>query len=186
MAATIRVDELQRLAGPAHGQWIDVRSASEYATGHIPGSINIPMEQVETRLQDLEPGIPIILICQAGARARQVAHLLEPCGMDVKVLEGGTSAWMRAGLPIVANVASRWSLERQVRLGAGVLVLASAALALTIDVRWIYLAGLAGAGLTMAGVTNFCPMGLLLAKLPWNQAPHCKVPEQSSGQACCR
>lgn len=117
MTATISALQLKHLTGPARGQWIDVRSASEYATGHIPAAINIPMEQIESRMEDLNPDVPIVLIYQGGVRARQVARLIEPCGKEVAVLEGGTSAWIEADFRGVSNVSSRWSLERQVRLG---------------------------------------------------------------------
>lgn len=151
-------------------QWIDVRSPGEYAVGHIPGTVNIPMEQIEARLDDLLPGIPIVLVCQAGKRARMVAGLLEPCRPDVTVLDGGTSAWQAAGRPLVASVKSRFSLERQVRLIAGLLVLVAVFLSVTIQHNWIYLAALVGAGLTFAGLTDICMMAGLLSRMPWNKA----------------
>src|SRR4029077_17437132 len=107
----------------AQSQLIDVRSPSEFASGHIPGAINIPMDQIESRLADLRPSAPIVLICQMGKRARMTADVLDPCRLQISVLEGGTNAWLQAGLPVVINVKTRWSLERQVRLGAGLLVL---------------------------------------------------------------
>jgi hypothetical protein len=55
-----------------------------------------------------------------------------------------------------------------VRLGAGLLALTGALLAVTLNVRWIYLAGFIALGLTFAGLTDFCPMGMLLSKMPWN------------------
>jgi rhodanese-related sulfurtransferase len=103
---------------------VDVRSASEFSAGHIPGAVNIPMDQIEARIADLRPNVPLVLICQAGKRARITAELLALCGREIAVLEGGTSAWMQAGLPVVRSVKTRWSLDRQVRLGAGLLVLA--------------------------------------------------------------
>jgi rhodanese-related sulfurtransferase len=166
-------------------QLIDVRSPSEFASGHIPRAINIPMDQIETRLDDLDLNAPLVLICQAGTRARLTAGLLEPCQRHIAVLEGGTNAWINAGLPVVTSVRTRWSLERQVRLGAGLLVLAGATLALTVNGAWLYLSGFAGLGLTIAGLTDFCPMGILLGKMPWNGRTHCErprsTPEPSSG-----
>jgi len=150
-------------------QWIDVRSPGEYASGHIPGAVNIPMDQIEARLKDLLPKVPIVLVCQAGKRARMVAGLLEPCRSDVTILEGGTSAWSSAGLPLVAIVKSRISLERQVRLIAGLLVLLSITLGLTVNQNWIFLAAFVGAGLTFAGITDICLMAGLLLRMPWNQ-----------------
>jgi rhodanese-related sulfurtransferase len=151
-------------------QWIDVRSPGEYAAGHIPGAVNIPMDQIEARLDDLLPSVPIVLVCQAGQRARMVAGLLEPCRTDVTVLDGGTAAWSATGLPLVASVKSRFSLERQVRLIAGLLVLIGVLLSLTIQHNWIFLAAAVGAGLTFAGLTDICMMAGLLIRMPWNRA----------------
>ncbi len=150
-------------------QCVDVRSAGEYSSGHIPGAVNIPMDQIEARLDDLLPGVPIVLVCQAGKRARMVAALIEPCRSDVTVLEGGTSAWSQAGLPLVASVKSRFSLERQVRLIAGLLILGAVFLSLTMRPYWLYLAAAVGAGLTFAGLTDICMMAGLLTRMPWNQ-----------------
>jgi rhodanese-related sulfurtransferase len=159
---------------------VDVRSPSEFAAGHLPGAVNIPMEQIEARLNDLRPDLPLVLICKSGKRARLVAGYLQPCRQDVAVLDGGTDAWGKAGLPLVVNVKTRWALERQVRLAAGLLVLTGAVLAVTANLHWLYLSGFIGLGLTFAGITDFCPMGVLLCKMPWNSARHCVIPDTSA------
>lgn len=184
MTPTITVAEL-RDRPPAQAQLIDVRSASEFASGHIPGAVNIPMDQIEARLDDLQADAPLVLICQAGTRARMTASLLEPCQRRLTVLEGGTNAWLQAGLPVVASVKTRWSLERQVRLGAGLLVLTGVVLALTLNVRWLYLAGFVGFGLTLAGLTDICPMAIALGKMPWNGQSQCRItrPEPETARA---
>jgi rhodanese-related sulfurtransferase len=156
-------------------QLVDVRSPSEFAAGHIPGAINIPMDQIESRLADLSRG-PIVLICQMGKRAQMTADILGPCRLDLTVLEGGTAAWTQEGLPIVKSVRTRWSLERQVRLGAGLIVLAASTLALTENSRWLFLAAFVGGGLTFAGLTDLCPMAEFLQRMPWNRRSHCDVP----------
>ena len=174
MSPSIHVTEFHRLPVPA--RLIDVRSGSEFASGHIPGAVNIPMDQIEARLDDLRPGVPIVLVCQTGKRARMTAGLLEPCQRQISVLEGGTSAWVQAGLPVVSSVQTRWSLERQVRLGAGLLVLVGAVLAFTVDANWLFLSAFVGLGLTFAGLTDICPMAEILGKMPWNGRSQCKVP----------
>ncbi len=150
-------------------QLIDVRTASEYASGHIPCAVNIPMDQFEARRKDLRKEEGVVLVCKGGSRAQIVAGWLGATPA-VRVLEGGTDAWTRDGLEVVASVKTRWSLERQVRLGAGVMVLAGTALEVSGVHGAIWLAMFAGAGLTFAGATDICMMGLLLAKMPWNQA----------------
>jgi rhodanese-related sulfurtransferase len=183
---TIDIGGLERLRAE-HRQvfLVDVRSASEYGTGHIPGAMNVPLEQVESRVEDLDQVIPIVLICKSGQRARMAAGLLEPCRQNAKVLGGGTDAWRKAGLPIVTSIATRWSLERQVRLGAGLMALAGVLLGATVSAYWLYLAGFAGLGLTMAGLTDFCPMALLLSKMPWNGARQCGVTGSTDRTNCC-
>jgi rhodanese-related sulfurtransferase len=150
-----------------HGQLIDVRSNAEFAVGHIPGAMNVPMEQVETRLADIGTG-PVALVCEAGTRARIVAGWLAR-RQEVCVLEGGTAAWRNAGQPLVSCASCRWTLERQVRFAAGLIVLVATLLSVFVNVTWVYLAMFVGAGLTFAGATNICGMALLLARMPWNR-----------------
>jgi rhodanese-related sulfurtransferase len=176
MNSTVTISQLRNdLSTPA--LLVDVRSGTEFASGHIPGAVNIPMDQIEARLEELGPNldVPIVLICQSGKRARMTAGLLEPCQRQIRVLEGGTQAWIQAGLPVVASVRTRWSLERQVRLGAGLLVLAGAILALTANLNWVFLCGFAGLGLTFAGSTDICPMAFMLERMPWNRRSHCPI-----------
>ncbi len=150
-------------------QLIDVRSPSEFAAGHIPGAINIPMDELETRLGDIRKDRPAILICQSGKRAEMSARLLQDRGYDLRLLNGGVSEWERCGQSVICNQKSRWSLERQVRLGAGLIVLTGVSLSLFLRPDWIYLSAFAGAGLVFAGLTNFCPMASILGRMPWNQ-----------------
>jgi len=175
---TISVQDLANL-GEAKALRVDVRSASEYASGHIPGAMNIPLEQIEKRVADLGADRPIALIFQKGPRASIAATLLHPCGRSLFVVAGGTNAWKSAGLPLVASVKARWSLERQVRFAAGLLVLSGALLAGMVSPYWLIVPGLIGCGLTFAGATDICPMGMLLARLPWNHASRCDLSASS-------
>ena len=154
---TIDVQELCRSTNPAL-RCIDVRSPTEFAAGHIPAAINIPMDEIESRLGDLRPQDHLILVCQSGKRASMTHALLAHQGCDLTVLRGGTDAWRQAGLPLVASTQSRWSLERQVRLGAGLLVLTGVVFGLLLHPGWFYLAGFVGTGLIFAGTTNYCAM----------------------------
>jgi rhodanese-related sulfurtransferase len=172
--STVTVDQLRNQPNPP-ALLVDVRSGTEFASGHIPSAVNIPMDQIEARLDDLGVNLPIVLICQAGKRARMTAGLLEPCQRQITVLEGGTKAWIEAGLPVVASVKTRWSLERQVRLGAGLMVVTGAILALTVNPLWVILCGFVGLGLSFAGLTDICAMGIILEKMPWNKLSQCRV-----------
>jgi rhodanese-related sulfurtransferase len=185
MIATIGAESLRKkLSDHTPLGTVDVRSAAEFATGHVPGALNIPMEQVESRMEDLPPG-PLVLICESGGRAEIVAGWLSG-RREVMLLEGGTRAWRNAGYRLVACVSCRWTLERQVRLIAGSIVLVATLLSAWINPRWVYLAMLVGAGLTFAGATNVCGMAILLAKMPWNSERSAKLePGRSPDANCC-
>jgi rhodanese-related sulfurtransferase len=185
MTATIQAESLrERLSRHVPVQALDVRSAAEFATGHVPGAVNIPMEQVESRMRDLPAG-GLVLICESGTRAEIVAGWMSG-QREVTLLEGGTRAWRNAGYPLVACAPCRWTLERQVRLIAGAIVLAATLLAVLLNPRWVYLAMMIGAGLTFAGATNICGMAILLAKMPWNSERRTKLePERPADANCC-
>jgi hypothetical protein len=100
-------------------------------------------------------------------------------GLDVINVEGGTLACESAGLPVVRGEKTM-SLERQVRIAIGIIVLASSLLAIFVHPYWIGLAAFMGGGLIFSGVTDFCGLALILGRMPWNQAPReatscCKV-----------
>jgi rhodanese-related sulfurtransferase len=184
MVATTKAENLrQMLSASGSMRTIDVRSVAEFATGHIPGAVNIPMEQVESRLEDLPQG-PLVLICESGKRAEIVAGWLTP-GCDVTLLEGGTRAWRNAGYPLITCAPCRWTLERQVRLIAGLIVLLGTLFSSLLNAKWIFLAMFAGAGLTFAGLTNICGMAIVLAKMPWNSAARSKLELNTLPDANC-
>jgi rhodanese-related sulfurtransferase len=166
----IRATELrERIEKGEALQLIDVRSPGEYAAGHIPFAVNMPLEQVDARLEDLKPHTPVVLICQSGRRAEMCKENIRHHREDLILLEDGTQGWIEAGLPMVQCSASRWSIERQVRLTAGLLILVGTTLSLLVAPGWVYLAMFVGAGLTFAGLTNICGMASLFAVMPWNR-----------------
>lgn len=147
---------------------IDVRSETEFAASHIPGAKCIPLQQLPVRHADLGEG-DLVLVCEGGTRARLAQKSLRQRTGRVFVLDGGTRAWREAGLPVIASLSTYWSLERQVRLGAGMLILIGIALTLLLGKTWILIPVFVGAGLAFAGVTDICMMGRLLACMPWNK-----------------
>jgi rhodanese-related sulfurtransferase len=174
-------------AAGRRAQLVDVRSASEFATAHLPGAINIPLEQIELRTSDLEANAPVVLVCQAGTRAHIASALLAASGRDLVVLEGGTGAWLNAGYPAVRSTRARWALERQVRLIAGLLVIVGVLLAVALSHWWLIVPAFVGCGLVFAGFSGLCPMGEMLARLPWNRPINracVTAPETSAGVSC--
>lgn len=148
-------------------QLIDCRSSGEFASGHIPGSINIPLEELRARMGDIDASRPVVFVCASGRRARAAADLVAT-GTPVSVLDGGVQAWTADGRRLVVNAASTWSIERQVRLAAGSIVALAAAGSL-LDPRWTTVPILVGLGLTFAALTNTCAVGSLLMRMPWNR-----------------
>ena len=97
---------------------------------------------------------------------------------DIVNVVGGTQACIEAGLPVIRGQKAM-SLERQVRIVAGLLIVTGVALGYLVHPGLFALAGAVGAGLMFAGITDSCMMGTLLAKMPWNQAA-CSGPSCST------
>jgi rhodanese-related sulfurtransferase len=173
---TITPLELQeRLASEPGLLLLDVRTPIEYAQVHVTQARNKPLGDV--RPADWPGSQPVYLLCQSGGRAAKAAELFEAAGEDRGVvIEGGTQAWLEAGLPVVRGAVKTISLERQVRIVAGALVLTGVLLGCFVHPWFFGLSGLVGAGLMFAGISGWCGMALLLAKLPWNSGPVCIDP----------
>ena len=147
---------------------IDVREPMEYASGHINGSLNIPLARI-TQV-DLPRG-PLVLVCQSGNRSAKALNQLLQQGYPHPVadLMGGLPAWQQAGFDVRKLKGAPLPLMRQVQIAAGSLVLLGVILSQTVAPGWIWLSGFVGAGLTFAGISGFCGMARLLAAMPWNQ-----------------
>lgn len=160
--------EIQQLA--ARGRVIDVRTPPEFRAFHIPGAINIPLDSLSlhvARLSALHGSLA--LTCHSGKRAEQARLLLASCGKhDVVMVEGGTAAWRNRGEEVTVGTATI-SLERQVRIAAGTMAALGAALALGVSPLFALIPLAIGTGLTVAGLTDTCLLGMLLARMPWNR-----------------
>lgn len=152
---------------------LDVRSAAEFRGGHVSGAVNLPLEEVHPAALQKHLGInlsrPVVLLCTAGTRAHRAASQLNEGGFDLRVVQGGTQACQQAGLPMSKDAGGSISIERQVRIAAGTLVFTGVLLGATVHPGFYGLSAFLGAGLVFAGVTDWCGMGLLIAKAPWNK-----------------
>jgi rhodanese-related sulfurtransferase len=168
------------VAGDSDVALLDVRSPAEFETVHIPGSVNIPLDQLDRQAAALaDRGRPLVLVCRSGARATQAQTKLAAVGcVSTTVLDGGVVAWEKAGAPVERG-AQKWDLERQVRLVAGGLVLGFVLASIVVP-PLRYLAGAVGAGLVFAALSNTCAMGNLLSKLPYNRGASCDVSRSMS------
>lgn len=181
LSATALRDLLER-TGALHV--LDVRTPGEFAAGHVPGSVNVPLDTLRehaSTLSDQLPGeVPVVLVCRSGARASTAAQSLAEAGRaDVQVLEGGVRSWGAAGGDLQQGEGP-WDLERQVRLVAGGIVLTSVlASSVLPGAKWV--AGGIGGGLTFAALSNTCAMGQVLMKMPWNRGSRGDVDRALSG-----
>jgi rhodanese-related sulfurtransferase len=151
---------------------VDVRTSAEFQEIHVDVAKNVPLDRLDPAALglDAQSHQPLYVICRSGARGSQACQSLLRAGLpNVVNVEGGTMAWAQAGLPVIRGKKSV-SIDRQVRMIAGSLVLLASILAVTLDARWGILSGLIGAGLLHAGLSDSCMMGMCLAKMPWNQA----------------
>jgi len=152
---------------------IDVRTPVEYAEVHAEGAKLIPLDVLDPKAvmseRDGLASEPVYVLCKSGARAAKAVERFRAAGFDnVFSVEGGTTAWERAGLPVIRGE-KVMSLERQVRIGAGSLVLLGVLLGWLVHPAFFGLSAFVGAGLVFAGVTDWCGMGMLLARMPWNR-----------------
>ena len=154
---------------------LDVRTPAEHEKIHVPGVHLVPVDDLDPETLASSNGFakdrPVYILCHSGMRAERAARKMEEKGFrDCVVVEGGTAAWAAAGLPVNQSSRRVLPLNRQVQLVAGAMALSGAVLAFTLNPAWIFLSGFVGFGLMLAGATDFCPMAILLAKMPWNQS----------------
>ena len=153
---------------------IDVRTPVEYREVHVEFARNVPLDQLDpAALMQARNGSanePLYVICRSGSRGQQACEKFVKAGFsNVVNIEGGTLACVEAGLPVVRGKEAM-SLERQVRIASGFIVLAGAVASMVTGN--VYLAGIpafVGAGLMFAGITDSCAMGMVISKMPWNQ-----------------
>lgn len=90
----------QELAGRQDQVVIDVRTPEEYAGEHVPGAIDVPLEQLGQRIPELPEADQLVLICASGHRSAEGADLLTTRGVAAVSVEGGLKAWKAAGLAV--------------------------------------------------------------------------------------
>ena len=162
---------------------IDVRTPVEYREVHVGIARNVPLDRLDVaaimRGRNGSASEPLYVICRSGSRGQQACEKFLAAGFpNVVNVEGGTMACVEAGLPVVRGKKAV-SLERQVRIAAGALVVLGAALSF-VHPAFVGLSAFVGAGLVFAGITDTCGMGMILARMPWNQV------RQDSTSCCAR
>lgn len=193
--STINAKELDHI-DPNQGVILDVRTHMEHAEKHIGfGHAHVPLDELKPKdfmmRHGLDRDADVYILCRSGKRAAQAAEKFVGEGYrNIKVIEGGIIACEDCGHDIRGHGAGKTpqgekpkgpiSLERQVRIAAGLFVATGAALGLLINPIFTVIPLFVGCGLIFAGATDRCGMALVLTKAPWN-----KIPGSSCGTASC-
>jgi len=164
----LRAAQLSALLQAEDVQVLDVRGYDEFGRSRLAHSICIPLDELGQRIGEVATDSPVVLVCETGQRSARAAAILRAAGIPAGQLEGGLASWRKQGLPLCARPG--WSIERQVRLGAGALVLIGLAGA-QIWTPARLLSWLVGCGLVVAAVSGTCLMGSVLMRMPWNRGP---------------
>jgi rhodanese-related sulfurtransferase len=171
---TISSSELQALLSKGTPlSLIDVRSPREYESVHAAGARLVPLDELDVNQVLSSRGgnanEPIYLICAKGSRGAKACEKFIAAGFsNVFNVAGGTDAWTASGLPVVRG-RSMISLERQFRITVGSIILLGVILGFLAHPIFFGFSAFAGAGLIFAGITDVCPLAMLIARMPWNK-----------------
>lgn len=152
---------------------IDVRTPVEYREVHVAAARNVPLDQLDPAAvmaaRQCGSDQPLYVICRSGSRGEMACTKFAAAGIkNVVNVAGGTAACEQAGLPVIRGKKTI-SLERQVRIVAGALVAIGTALGAFVHPWLLGIPAFVGCGLMFAGITDTCGMGMVLARMPWNQ-----------------
>lgn len=171
--ASISPGDLNDLRARTAAEVIDVRTPGEFAAAHVPGAQLMPLSELDipAYLKQRGDGTqPLYVICESGGRAQRAIERFKQAGFFGCVLvEGGTAAWVAAGLPVNRGARKVLPLMRQVQIVVGLVTATGATLALTLNPWFALIPLVMGCGLLFAGVSGFCGLALVLGRMPWNQ-----------------
>jgi len=150
---------------------VDVREPGEHGAKRIANATLLPLGSVS--VASLPPACldkKIVVHCKAGMRSAAACNKLlqENPALDIYNLEGGIDAWERAGLAIEELKKFFLPLDRQVQLTIGLAIVFSIVLGYAVHPGFLVIAVIFGLGLVNAGITGWCGLAMLMAKMPWN------------------
>ncbi|AWI27444.1 DUF2892 domain-containing protein [Streptomyces sp. ICN441] len=154
---------------------IDVRTPGEFAGGHLPGALNVPLDRIRRALPDIRHAAArgdVLVVCASGARSENACRILAENGVATATLSGGTAAWAAGGNELrrpEGTPRATWSMERQVRFTAGTVVLLGLLLGLLVHPAFQILSAAIAGGLVFSALTDTCGMAAMLARLPHNR-----------------
>ncbi len=148
----------------------DIRTPQEFAREHIPSSINVPMDQLKSFDFSKFREKNMLFLCHSGMRTRNAMHIISAKNFSqAACLEGGLEKWKEAGLPVEKNTNIPIDIMRQVQIIAGSMILIGLLGFAFISKYFLLLPLVVSIGQIIAGLTGFCGMAKLLARLPFNK-----------------
>lgn len=167
---TIDAATLKQWLDKGEAVLVDVREPAEHAAENIKGAALLPLSSVSKSALPPCSDKKLVIHCRKGGRGGSACEklLAEDPMLDIYNLEGGIEAWNRAGLTVVSSGKFFLPLDRQVQLAIGLLLITASMLGALSTPIWFLFTGLIGAGLTIAGLTGFCGLAIIMAKMPWN------------------
>jgi rhodanese-related sulfurtransferase len=184
--ASVSPRDAARLVEGGQAWIVDVREPDEHRREHVAGASLHPSSTFSpTGFPAATTGRRVLVLCRSGGRAGKVVAAMRAAGRtDVDVIEGGITAWMAQGLPVVRNAKAPIPIFRQVMIAAGAMQLGFTIAAAATGNLWFLLGtGFVGAGLFFAGASGICPMATVLGKMPWNR-PSSATSAAPAAKAC--
>ena len=148
---------------------IDVREPAEFKEFHLPGAVNLPSSasiEAYERFADRH----MMLVCESGSRARDVAAKLEIRGYAAVTVSPINMSTLRQPEVSPVGVAGSWTLDRQLRLVLGMVLLSGLSAAILGFTAGLALIAVVGVGLTVTSIIDRCYLMMVIARLPWNRA----------------
>ncbi len=156
---------------------IDVRETGEAQAKSIPDANLVPLAKVSKNNLPELANKKLVLHCASGKRSSMACQKLlqEDSGLEIYNLEGGIAAWEKEGCGVKISKKFFLPLDQQVQLTIGVGVLSGSVLGYFVNPLFFLLSGFFGAGLIFAGLSGYCGLAMLMAKMPWNRGCEGKI-----------
>lgn len=169
---TVDAETLKRWLAKGEAVLVDVRETFEYEAGNIPGAYHVPLGDVTIATLPDYKDKKLVIQCRSGRRSATACQRLLDAGIDADLynLQGGILAWSETSTAGDSEkTESGLSIEQQVRVIAGGMILATTVLGYLVSPWFYFLVGAMGGALMVSGLTGICLMAQGLAKLPWNK-----------------
>lgn len=168
----INSDTLKKWLENGEAVVVDVREPAEHEAEKISGANLVPLAMICKKSLPQCSDKKLVIHCRSGKRSQSACEKLlqEDPSLEIYNLEGGISAWAASGCEVKSSGKFFLPLDRQVQLTIGLGVFVGSLLGYFVSPKFFVLSGFFGAGLTFAGLSGYCGLAILMAKMPWNKA----------------